>query len=115
MHYSILIFTIFVRTFTDICFKKAVNNLNNPNLITNIKTLLKNPFWWLGLLFGGANFVSWYITLQHFPLSFAYPFLSITYICIILSGKFLFKAHLDRYKLAGISFITLGAIGLFLG
>ncbi|MSR88659.1 MAG: hypothetical protein EXS67_03280 [Candidatus Margulisbacteria bacterium] len=115
MHYSTLIFTIVIRTFTDICFKKAVNNLNAPRLTTNIKALLKNPFFWLGLLFGFSNFISWYITLQYFPLSFAYPFLSITYICIILSGKFLFKEHLDNYKLAGISCITLGALGLFLG
>ena len=115
MQYTFLIFTIFIRTLTDICFKKSVNNLNEPTLIPNIIKILKSPFWWLGLLFGAANFVSWYLTLQRFPLSFAYPFLSITYICIILSGKFLFKEHLDRYKITGICCITFGAIMLFLG
>jgi multidrug transporter EmrE-like cation transporter len=112
--YAILVITIIARTATDISFKKAMTAI--PKKKENIYiTALKSPFFWIGLACGGTNFLCWYISLSHFDLSFAYPFLSICYITIILSGKFIFKEHLDNYKLIGIGFISLGAIGLFLG
>ena len=118
MIYFPLIFAIVIRTFTDVFFKAAVNNIDfsaQHSLKKNIIKLLSNPFLWLGIIFGFLNLVAWLYSLKFFDLSYAYPFLSISYIGIILMGKFIFKEHLDKDKLIGIVFISLGAMVLFLG
>tara|TARA_A100001015_G_C14981963_1_gene709854 strand:- start:997 stop:1356 length:360 start_codon:yes stop_codon:yes gene_type:complete len=111
--YFPLIFAIIIRTLTDISFKAAVNNVElkfNKNLLSSLKSIFTNPFLWMGLLFGILNVLAWMAALKNFNLSYAYPFLSISYITIILSGKLLFNEHLDKYKLTGIGFIIIGAI-----
>lgn len=116
--YLKLLLVIIVRTCTDICFKMAVNHLQFSSFITigqSVRKMLVNRYLWLGLFFGAANMVAWSFSLQDFDLSYAYPFLSVSYITIILSGKVLFKEHLDRNKVIGIVFISLGALVLFLG
>ena len=116
--YLKLLLVIIVRTCTDICFKMAVNHLQFSSVASikeSLKKMLGNYFLWLGLFFGLANLVAWSFSLQDFDLSYAYPFLSVSYITIILAGKVLFKEHLDRNKIIGIVFISLGAVVLFLG
>ena len=117
MIYFPLVFAIIIRAFTDVFFKAAVNNIDfsNDSLINNIKKIISNPFMWFGVLFGFLNLISWLYSLKFFDLSYAYPFLSISYIGIILMGKFIFKEHLDKDKIIGIIFICLGALVLFTG
>ena len=117
MMYFPLIFAIVIRTFTDVFFKAAVNNIDfsNHGLISNIKKLISNPFLWLGIIFWFLNLIAWLYSLKFFDLSYAYPFLSISYVGIILMGRFIFKEHLDKDKIIGIIFISLGAIILFTG
>jgi multidrug transporter EmrE-like cation transporter len=113
-----LVAIIIVRTCGDICFKAAVNRLNFTSVssvLPNIFKLVRNPFFILGLFFGVSNLFIWWFSLKDFDLSYAYPFLSISYITIIIAGKVVFKEHLDKKKIIGICFITLGALVLFLG
>jgi drug/metabolite transporter (DMT)-like permease len=115
MHIILLIITI--RTLGDLCFKAAVHKLNFTNVSsfgTNIKRMLLSPFLWLGLTFGISNMLLWCFGLKVLDLSYAYPFLSISYITVIIAGKFLYHEHLDKNKITGICFIILGALFLFL-
>jgi multidrug transporter EmrE-like cation transporter len=115
---SKLVFVIFIRTCTDISFKAAVHHLkfdSFSSLGSNLIKLLKTPYLWAGLIFGLLNVLAWASALKDFDLSYAYPFLSISYITIIISGKILFHEHLDKNKMIGISFISLGAAMLFFG
>ncbi|MBT6120057.1 hypothetical protein HOH45_01165 [bacterium] len=114
----ILVLIILVRTITDISFKFAVNNLNFDSINSvgsNIILMIKTPVLWLGLTMGIANYYLWILCLREFDLSYAYPFLSIAYISIILSGKFIFKERLGINKVIGLLFISLGAGMLFVG
>lgn len=74
-----------------------------------------NPLLWLGLVLSGVNMLAWTSTLESFDLSYAYPFLSVSYVTIIFSGWVFFNETLDRNKLIGVFFISLGACALFLG
>jgi drug/metabolite transporter (DMT)-like permease len=112
----IVILVIIIRTIGDICFKMAVNKVHFNNISSigrNIIKMVFNPFLWLGLFFGVLNMLVWCFGLKSLDLSYAYPFLSISYITVILSGKFIFKEHLDKYKITGIAFICCGAVLLF--
>ena len=113
-----LVAVIIIRTCTDLSFKMAVRRLQFTSFSSvgkNLCAMLLNPFCWLGGFLGVANVVMWCSSLEDFDLSYAYPFLSISYITIILSGRFLFNESLDQQKLIGLCFIGLGAIALFLG
>lgn len=113
----IIITLIIIRTLCDVSFKMAVHRLHFGAVSTwgiNLIKMVKAPFLWLGLFFGLSNVVVWCLSLDRFDLSFAYPFLSVSYIMVILAGRVLFKEHLDQYKIIGISLITAGAVLLFI-
>ena len=117
MSYLILLSVIVVRTLTDISFKYAVNNLHfsdAKSILPNLKSIARRPFIWMGLFFALLNVSLWSLCLAHFDLSFAYPFMSISFISVIICGKLLFNEHMDRYKAIGIFFIALGTAFLFL-
>ena len=109
---------ILVRTITDLSFKGAVNHIHfnkETPLMNNIKKIAKNPLIYLGFAMGLTNVVLWIDCLKTYDLSYAYPFLSISYITIIIAGKFLFHEHIGLNKAIGIGFITCGAALLTIG
>jgi multidrug transporter EmrE-like cation transporter len=114
---SLLLTTIILRTLTDVSFKLSVNDLkfdSMKSILPNLKKIFCSLFLWAGIIFGTLNAAIWSLCLTHFDLSYAYPFMSIAFVSIILCGKLFFKEHLDAYKLWGIGFIILGAIILFI-
>ncbi len=115
--FLILAFIIVVRTMSDISLKFAVHKLQFSSVQSigpNLVKLFKNPFLWIGGGLAVGNMVLWTVSLTQYDLSYAYPFLSISYIPIILAGRFLFHEHLDRNKLIGLGFIVAGGMTLFL-
>jgi multidrug transporter EmrE-like cation transporter len=118
MIYLKLILVIIIRTLGDVSFKAAVHKLDFNSISDfkgNLKKMITSPFLWMGFGFGLANMVAWGMSLEDFDLSYAYPFLSISYVTIILTGTLLFKETLDKNKIIGILFIVAGALTLFLG
>jgi multidrug transporter EmrE-like cation transporter len=56
--------------------------------------------------------VLWLWVLSRVPLSFAYPCISVSYIIIIVAGKFVFRERIDGWKIAAIILILIGVIAL---
>jgi drug/metabolite transporter (DMT)-like permease len=114
----IIVLIVIIRTLVDISFKAAVRHIDFDSVSTirmNICLMAKNPFLWIGLVLGVINMLVWVFSLNQFDLSYAYPFLSVSYITVILCGKFIFKEHLDKNKIIGVLFIIFGAALLFAG
>lgn len=65
---------------------------------------------WLVLAVGllGFAMLLWLRVLQQLPLSIAYPMLSINFVLITLSARWIFKEHVDRRHWIGVGFIMLG-------
>lgn len=53
--------------------------------------------------------VSWMLTLTQLQISYAYPFVSLTYIVVMLGGVFIFGDTLNLYRIFG-TFIVLAGI-----
>jgi multidrug transporter EmrE-like cation transporter len=112
----LLVAIVVTRTISDIFMKKSVNSLafdTMKSLWPNTKVLLKNPIFGIGILLGALNVMLWPVALRYFDLSYAYPFLSISFVLIILAGKWMFHEKLDVYKWVGIVFIAVGSMSLF--
>jgi len=108
---------VILRTASDLSFKAAVFGIHlspRKGLGSAIANVLRRPFLWAGLVLGAANVVVWSSALQSFDLSYAYPFLSFSFVTIIIGGRVFFNETLDRYKTLGIVSITLGSLILFL-
>jgi len=116
--YLILLLTILLRTVSDISFKLGMLRLKFPDIksfFPNFLKMMANPFIWLGGIIAITNIAAWSMSLVKFDLNFAYPFTSISFVLIILSGKLFFKERLDKMKILGISSIIIGGIILVLG
>ncbi|MGC6386732.1 4-amino-4-deoxy-L-arabinose-phosphoundecaprenol flippase subunit ArnE [Ewingella sp. S1.OA.A_B6] len=56
----------------------------------------------------GFAMLLWLRVLQELPLSIAYPMLSLNFVLITLSARWIFKEQVDRRHWIGVGFIMLG-------
>jgi len=64
----------------------------------------------IGFAVYGVSTLLWLLALSRVPLSFAFPFISLSYVAIVLAAKFLFHEQLDRNRLAGSALIVIGVL-----
>ena len=63
-----------------------------------------------GLSFYGVSTVLWLYALSRVELSYAFPFLSLAYLAIMLGARFGLAESLPRHRILGSAFIVLGVI-----
>jgi multidrug transporter EmrE-like cation transporter len=83
-------------------------NVSFPTLLPTAVKLFTNP-WVLGgfvFVFSGALF--WLAVLSRWPLSLAYPLLSISYIIGIIAAVLIFKEKVNAVQILGVLVIVLG-------
>lgn len=84
----------------------------NPNFYSIIKTLF-SPYVLIGFFAYGASSIIWLFVLQRFPLSVAYPALSLTYVAIMIVSFLILNEPISAYKITGILFILIGVFLIF--
>ncbi|WP_035235434.1 EamA family transporter [Desulfobacter vibrioformis] len=75
-----------------------------------IKTLFTDPFILSGM---GSAFVAslfWMAVVTKFDLSYAYPFMSASFVLVFFLSIILFKEPFSLYKLLGLLFIVMGIV-----
>ncbi len=81
-------------------------------IIKALPRMFTNPAVLGGISIYVLSTVLWLWVLSRVPLSFAYPCISISYIIIIVAGKFVFRERIDGWKIAAIVLILIGVIAL---
>jgi len=81
---------------------------NNPqslvlSIITNVWVLMAVPLY-------TASFILWMYILSKLNLSFAYPFLALSFVMVPLVSLFLFGENISTLKWAGIFVIFSGIV-----
>ena len=64
----------------------------------------------LGMVAYGGSMLLWLYTLSRVELSFAFPFVSLSYVGIILVARFGLGERVDRHRLLGSALIVLGVL-----
>ena len=77
-------------------------------LLTNIWVLSGFVSYFLAAL-------CWMVALSRFEISYAYPFMSISFVLVFLLGALLFKEPLTVAKVAGMTLIAVGIVVLARG
>ena len=78
--------------------------------ITFLFRILLDPFILSGLISAFIASFFWMATMTKLDLSYAYPFMSLSFILVLLFSVLLFKEPLTLHKMTGMSLIVLGVI-----
>ncbi|MBU0618617.1 hypothetical protein KKD62_00100 [Patescibacteria group bacterium] len=113
MKYLLLFSAIALLSLGQILLKKGVSvSPPEPQLVSLLKTLL-NPYVFSGYVFYALSSILALFVLKKFPLSIAFPSMSITYIIILIVSAVFFQEKITLFKLIGITLIMSGVVFLF--
>jgi uncharacterized membrane protein len=76
----------------------------------SLSSVLLNPYVLLGFLMYGLSTIFWLIALSKKDLSFVYPFISLTYILVLLMSSLVLKESIGINRLVGTLIILAGII-----
>jgi uncharacterized membrane protein len=72
--------------------------------------LLVDPFIFSGFASAFIASLFWMAALSKFELSFAYPFMSLSFVLVFILSVFLFNDSVTLYKVVGLVLIVLGIV-----
>lgn len=83
-------------------------SFNISTLVHQYTRILLNPFVIAGLFAFFISMLVWLYVLSRMELSFAYPFVALNYVLILLGSYFLFKETITLHKMIGVVVIVIG-------
>jgi len=73
-------------------------------------TLALSGWVWTGLVLYGASLALWLVILSRVELSFAYPFLSLSYVLVLALGAFALQEAVNPWRIGGVACIVVGLV-----
>ena len=115
MHHFYILLTILFTVYGQIIIKWQVNLAgsfpqDNTEKIQHLIKLLLNPWVVSGFACAFIAALTWMAAMTKFPLSYAYPFMSLAFILVMFLSAIFFKEAITINKLLGLAFIVLGII-----
>ncbi len=80
-----------------------------------VKIILLDPFVFSGFCAAFIASLFWMAAMTKFSLSFAYPFMSLAFVLVMLGSFLLFNESINLYKVAGTLIIVSGLVVLSKG
>lgn len=77
---------------------------------SSIKAIVTNVLVWGGLGLFGVSATVWIFVLSRTSLSFAYPFVALTYLIILLVDRFVLHESVPPVRWAGVGLIMAGIV-----
>jgi len=106
-----IIICVFVSSFGQILLKHGMDgnnlDLSSINIITFFN-LIKNLYVLGGILVYCVSFVLWLYILSKTPVSYAYPFVSLSYPLVLILSNIFLREPLSKGLLIGIFCILIG-------
>lgn len=89
---------------------KEKSGVFSPASAASLKAAAGTPMVWIGLIVFGLSALVWLAVLSRASLSFAYPFASLTYVIILLYGKFIADEPVSVVRWGGVALIIGGIV-----
>jgi len=102
---------VFLSGFGQILLKHGMNGTNlEPSIlnITSVLDLIKNFYIVGGTFVYGASFFLWLYVLSRVPVSYAYPFVSLSYPLVMILSNFFLREPLSKGLWIGVFCILIG-------
>jgi multidrug transporter EmrE-like cation transporter len=113
LDHLLILASILALTYSQLVLKWQANNVGAPaadGLTDYFSRLLLNPWTLSALLVTALAMPVWLLLLGRLPLSYVYPFLSLSFVLVSLGGIWLLNEPLSALRVAGLSLIVLGVI-----
>ena len=113
---AIIILSVLCSSVAQIALKKGMLQCDcsfSPevsNILPLISALVLNPFLVAGVFLHIAALFTWLYVLKHVEVSYAYPFISMGFVVVLLLSYYLFNENINAYRIVGVSLIILGII-----
>jgi len=112
----LILLSISIAVGGQIILKIGMNRIGSIN-VNSFQTLgkffsevIKSPLVWVGLLLYVLSAAIWLVVLSAVDLSFAYPFIGVTYVLVLILSKFILKEDINPLRWAGAAIITIGVV-----
>lgn len=114
MGYVYIFITVIFTVYGQLILKWRLNQLELPDSflkkIFYLLRLLLDPFIFSSFFSAFLASLAWMAALKYFQLSKAYPFMSLSYICVLFLSVWLFRENLNVAKVIGSVMIVLGIL-----
>ncbi|MCI5114371.1 MAG: hypothetical protein D3921_07255 [Candidatus Electrothrix sp. AW1] len=115
MGYIGVFLTILFTVYSQTVIKWQVNNagelpLDSFGKIQFLLTLLLNPWVISSIIATLCAGLSWMLAMSKFDLSYAYPFISLVYVFMMIASVVFFNESITTPKIIGVVFIMFGII-----
>src|SRR4029453_10189721 len=82
--------------------------LGDNRVVATLRRVLLQPWIVAGFALYGLGMVFWLVALSQVELGYAYPFISLSYVLILLASWAFFGEEMSAMKLLGVASICLG-------
>lgn len=108
----IILIGVTLASIGQVSWKLGMNELGeitsyNP---TNLLAITLNPYIFFGFIMYGLGTIFWLVALSKKDLSFVYPFISVTYILVLVLSNLVLKESIGLNKIVGTLAIIIGLI-----
>jgi multidrug transporter EmrE-like cation transporter len=115
MGYIYIVLTILLTAYGQLVLKWRMNSLGElpeallEKLIFLVKAIF-DPYIFSSFFAAFIASLTWMAALSKFDLSFAYPFMSMAFVVVLIASYFMLNEPLNFNKIAGMLFIVMGLI-----
>lgn len=112
----IIILSVLCSSVAQIALKKGMMQCDcsfSPkvsNILPLINDLALNPFLIAGVILHVLALFTWLYVLKHVDVSYAYPFISMGFVVVLLLSYFLFNESINLYRIFGVVLIIGGIL-----
>jgi len=108
---GVILTSVAVGAVGQLILKAAVNSMGKLELsLSTLVGLATNPLLLLAMGLYGVSAVLWLLALMRAELSFVYPFLSLTFMAVLVGSAALFNERVSVLRVAGFLIIISGLI-----
>jgi len=109
---AIIVIGVIFAAFGQVSWKLGINQAGQLATLTpaTLSVVLLNPYVLLGFVMYGLSTIFWLIALSKKDLSFVYPFISLTYVLVLVLSSLVLKESIGLNKIAGTIAIIIGLI-----
>lgn len=113
MKYFYIICTLFFTLYGQLVIKWQTNLIGQTPVsivekINYVIMLLQNPWVISGFISAFLAAISWMLTLTQFPLSYAYPFMGLSFVLVTFFSVLFFHESITILQTVGLFLIVLG-------
>jgi drug/metabolite transporter (DMT)-like permease len=109
---TLILGSVILGVFGQLALKAAMSSLGpmavGGSARGSIARIATTPGVWVGLAIYGLGTFLWLIALSQVDLGYAYPFLSLSYVLILVASWLLFREAMSWWRLGGVAAICVG-------